>query len=76
MESFAAFPPTCIVAGDAETTLDPMRTLRDRLVERGVRVRYHEYRDAFHDAVVLGKIAEPWAATTVEDIANWVLTDV
>ncbi|KAJ7451008.1 alpha/beta-hydrolase, partial [Mycena galericulata] len=47
---FKDFPPTCILAGEAELSLSPMQTVRDRLVaDMGdERVRYLEYADANH----------------------------
>ncbi|KZV89924.1 alpha/beta-hydrolase [Exidia glandulosa HHB12029] len=73
---FAKFPPTCVIAGEAEQTLDAMRTLRERLVDQGVHVRYHEYQDAFHVPVILGHIGEPWKSMACRDIARWIEEDL
>jgi len=51
----AGFPPTCITAGDAEQTLDAMKTLRDRLTadnsQKGVYCL--EYTDANYSFLTL-----------------------
>ena len=48
---FANYPPTFILAGGAEQSVDMMHTFRDRLVHDSGKdkVRYIEYPDAIHD---------------------------
>ncbi|EKM50922.1 uncharacterized protein PHACADRAFT_199762 [Phanerochaete carnosa HHB-10118-sp] len=69
---WANFPPTAIVAGDAEHMVDSMRTLRDRLVhDNGKdRVTYFEYPDVFHDWVLLPWI-EPERSQAFNDLRKW-----
>ena len=69
---FAGFPPTCVIAGAAEQTVDGMRTFRDRLVRDcgdGV-ITYLEYPDAFHDFVMFAW-AEPERSHALADIKDW-----
>ncbi|KAJ7162238.1 alpha/beta-hydrolase [Mycena filopes] len=70
---FAGFPPTCITAGDAEQTLDPMKTLRDRLTADNNEkdVRYLEYVDANHSFLTL-PLFEPQRSQAYSDIARWI----
>jgi len=70
---FAGFPPTCITAGDAEQTLDPMKTLRDRLVadNDGKVVRYLEYMDANHTFLTL-PFFESQRRQAYSDIGGWI----
>ncbi|KAJ6579491.1 alpha/beta-hydrolase [Mycena vulgaris] len=70
---FTGFPPTCITAGDAEQTLDPMRTLRDRLVRDNDAnvVHYLEYTDANHSFLTL-PLFEPQRSQAYGDIARWI----
>ncbi|TFK41377.1 Alpha/Beta hydrolase protein [Crucibulum laeve] len=51
---FTGMPPTCIISGGAEHTVDPMRTLRDRIVAdtNMENVLYLEYEDAVHDFLI------------------------
>ncbi|KAJ7438440.1 alpha/beta-hydrolase [Mycena latifolia] len=72
---FAGFPPTCITAGDAEQTLDPMKTLRDRLTSDNVKDgRYLEYADANHSFLTL-PLFEPQRSQAFNDIGRWI-TDI
>ncbi|KAJ7768321.1 alpha/beta-hydrolase [Mycena metata] len=69
---FTGFPPTFILAGEAEMSRDAMRTLRDRM--RGdmgeEAVRYVEIADAPHDFVGIS-IFEPERTAGLEAIAIW-----
>ncbi|TFK73996.1 alpha/beta-hydrolase [Pluteus cervinus] len=79
--SFAGFPRTFIVAGGAETMLDQIRTLRNRMARdlgegAGVKpeegkVTYHEATEAVHDFLVF-KWHEPERTDTLKAIAKWV----
>ncbi|KAJ6561049.1 alpha/beta-hydrolase [Mycena vulgaris] len=73
---FTGFPPTCITAGDAEQTLDPMKTLRDRLARDNDEncVHYLEYADANHSFLTL-PLFEPQRSQAYSDIGRWV-TDI
>ncbi|GBE78982.1 alpha/beta-hydrolase [Sparassis crispa] len=70
---YAGLPKTCIVAGGAEMTLDPMRTLRDRMQEdMGTRdVTYIETPDATHDFFT-ASWHEPERTNTLREVADWV----
>ncbi|OAX33173.1 alpha/beta-hydrolase [Rhizopogon vinicolor AM-OR11-026] len=70
---FSNFPPTCIIAGGADQTVDGMRTFRDRLLvdnEPG-KVLYSEYPDGFHD-FLFATFHEPERTQALEEIADWV----
>lgn len=69
---FANYPPTAIVAGDAEHMVDSMRTFRDRLVhDNGKdRITYLEYPDVFHDWVLLSWM-EPERSQAFDDLGKW-----
>lgn len=69
---FKGFPKTCIVAGEAELALDPMRTLKERMVQDigEEHVNYMEVKDATHD--FLTQIwHEPERTETLDLIAKW-----
>ncbi|KAJ7088596.1 alpha/beta-hydrolase [Mycena epipterygia] len=70
---FAGFPPTFILAGEAEMSRDSMRTLRDRMrVDMGEeRVTYVEVEDAPHDFLGM-TIFEPERTVGLTEIARWV----
>ncbi|KZV85714.1 alpha/beta-hydrolase [Exidia glandulosa HHB12029] len=70
---FRDFPPTCIIAGEDEVTLDPMRTLRDRIVaDNGMqRVLYCEYADAVHNWIPLLSFEDQGLAT-LRAIKTWI----
>jgi acetyl esterase/lipase len=70
---FSNFPPTCIIAGGADQTVDGMRTFRDRLLadNEASTVLYREYPDAFHD-FILDIFHEPERTQALEEIAGWV----
>lgn len=70
---FAGFPRTCITAGGAEQTLDPMRTVRDRLVSDNgeAHVRYLEYADANHSFLTL-PLFGPQRSRAYSDIGRWI----
>lgn len=71
---YGGFPPTCIIAGDAEVTLDPMRTIRDRLLadNGSAKITYHEYSDAIHDWLYL-TMFEPQRSNALKDIEQWII---
>ncbi|OJA08857.1 hypothetical protein AZE42_01749 [Rhizopogon vesiculosus] len=70
---FSNFPPTCVIAGGTDQTIDGMRTFRDRLLvdNEASRVLYSEYPDAFHDFIV-ATFHEPERTQALEEIAGWV----
>lgn len=72
-ETFAGLPPTLIVAGDAEQTLDGMRTIRERLVKTlgEEKVAYIEVPDAPHDIFLLNWY-EPERTETLVKSGEWV----
>lgn len=70
--SFKGFPKTFMVVGDAELSLDEVRTLKSKMIQDLGEgwVGYHESKDAVHDFVLFG----PWKAETLlvfEDITKW-----
>jgi acetyl esterase/lipase len=71
---FTGFPPTCIVAGGAEATLDSIRTLRDRVrtdIGEGKNgVLYLEYEDALHDFLSL-EWHQPERGEVLRRLADW-----
>lgn len=69
---FTNYPPTFIIAGGAEQTVDMMRTFRDRLVHDSGKdkVRYVEYPDAFHDFLML-KWYEPERTQAFAELDEW-----
>lgn len=70
--TFAGLPPTLIMEGDAEYTLDEQRVLRDRLVEdNGRAVTYVELPDATH-IVLTEAWHEPERTRGFEAFAQWV----
>ncbi|KAF8515447.1 alpha/beta-hydrolase [Gautieria morchelliformis] len=70
---FAGFPQTMIVCGGAEMTLDPMRTLRDRiLADIGAQsVTYLEVPDSTHDFFT-AKWHEPERTNAMKDVGTWI----
>ncbi|GBE82694.1 alpha/beta-hydrolase [Sparassis crispa] len=70
---FASMPQTCIVTGEVEMTLDPMRTLRDRMrADIGEeRVVYIEGPGMTHDYLTAAW-CEPERTDTLREIAAWV----
>ncbi|KAJ6504210.1 alpha/beta-hydrolase [Mycena vitilis] len=69
---FVGFPPTLILAGEAEMSRDAMRTLRDRMrVDMSEdAVTYVEVADAPHDFVGMS-IFEPERTVGLKEIAKW-----
>ncbi|KDQ28795.1 hypothetical protein PLEOSDRAFT_156533 [Pleurotus ostreatus PC15] len=69
---FAGLPPTLILAGAVEMTLDPMKTLADRMeADMGKDlVTYVEIENATH-AVLLAKWHEPERTHAYEVFASW-----
>lgn len=70
---FTGFPPTCILAGDCEMTLDGSKTLRDRLAEdNGAdNITYFQVQDCGH-AVIAHEWEEPQRSQACELVAEWV----
>jgi acetyl esterase/lipase len=67
---FCGMPPICMITGGAEQTLDPMITLRDRIIadnEEGI-VEYLEYPDAAH---VIDSWYEPERTQALKDLKRW-----
>jgi len=66
------FPPTVVLSGETEVTLDPMRTLRDRLrADNGPGVvTYLQYEDAFHEFLMM-KWFEPQRSRALKDLEVW-----
>lgn len=71
--SFKGFPRTYITAGEAETFLDQIRTLKQRMVnDMGEElVVYEEKKDGIHDHVAF-PFWEPERTETLKNIAAWV----
>ncbi|EMD33262.1 hypothetical protein CERSUDRAFT_126382 [Gelatoporia subvermispora B] len=69
---FKDFPPTVVVAGEAEVSVDPMRTLRDRLrADNGPEtITYLEYEDAFHEFIAM-EWFEPQRTRALKDLEAW-----
>ncbi|KAJ7143392.1 alpha/beta-hydrolase [Mycena crocata] len=68
---FKAYPPTFILAGEAEMSRDCMRVLRDRMqIDMGDIVTYVEIADAPHDFVGMS-ILEPERTEALREIAKW-----
>ncbi|KAF7346246.1 Alpha/beta-hydrolase [Mycena sanguinolenta] len=70
---FTAFPKTFIISGSVEMTLDPMQTLRDRMVEDMGKdlVRYLEVPESTHDFMTQ-TWHEPERTDTLKEVGNWV----
>ncbi|KAI0312155.1 hypothetical protein OF83DRAFT_1067674 [Amylostereum chailletii] len=66
------FPPTCIVAGGAEQTLDAMITFRGRLLSGSGQtcVTYLEYADAIHDFLAF-EWHGPERSQALKDVGAW-----
>ncbi|EMD35344.1 hypothetical protein CERSUDRAFT_116141 [Gelatoporia subvermispora B] len=71
--AFATLPPTCMVTGGGEITLDPMHMLRDRLLEDmgEERLFYLEVPDASHD-LFTATWHEPERTDGLRKVAEWV----
>ena len=68
---FAGLPRTCIVAGGAEQTLDPIRVLKDRIAkDLGDLVLWIEPPDATHDFLT-ASWHEPERTNTLKEIGAW-----
>ncbi|KAI0030177.1 Alpha/Beta hydrolase protein [Vararia minispora EC-137] len=69
---FRDFPRTLIVAGAAELTVVPMRTLRDRIAAGGgaETVAYREYDDMTHDFIAFDW-CEPQRSEALGDFGRW-----
>jgi len=69
---FAGLPRTCIVAGSAEQTLDPMITLRERLEADMGRenVVYIESMDSSHDFLIT-PWDDPERENVLQEIGKW-----
>jgi acetyl esterase/lipase len=74
--SFKGFPRTFICSGSAETLLDQIRTLKDRMVddmgegEGDEQAIYYEAPDAVHNYLAIS-LWEPERSETLRRIANW-----
>ncbi|KIJ64873.1 hypothetical protein HYDPIDRAFT_89764 [Hydnomerulius pinastri MD-312] len=70
---YANFPPTYLMAGGAEQTLDPVKTLHNRLVadNNAESIIYLEYPDATHD-FVFTTFQEPERTEASKELARWV----
>lgn len=71
---FSGFPNTIMIAGGAEQTLDPMHTLRDRIVYDTSKdtMTYVEYPDALHDFLAGGEGShEPEGTQALHEIRDW-----
>jgi acetyl esterase/lipase len=74
--SFKGFPKTFICSGSAETLLDQIRTLKDRMVDDmgegdgAGQVVYYEALDAVHNYLPI-RLWEPERTKTLRRIANW-----
>ncbi|TFY50653.1 hypothetical protein EVG20_g11401, partial [Dentipellis fragilis] len=74
-ELFAGFPKTCIVSGGAEMTLDPMRTMKDRMESTigSENVTYIEVAGSTHD--ILTQVwHEPERTETLKKIGAWIVS--
>jgi acetyl esterase/lipase len=70
--SFVGFPRTFIVSGGAETLLDQIRTLRDRMVkDLGSAVIYYEGQDGIHNYPCF-HFFEPLRSNTLGMIGRWI----
>ncbi|KAJ6617997.1 alpha/beta-hydrolase [Mycena sp. CBHHK59/15] len=68
---FESFPPTFILAGEAEMSRDCMRILRDRMkADLGDMVTYVEVADAPHDFIGMS-VLEPERTEALREIAKW-----
>ncbi|EKM55227.1 uncharacterized protein PHACADRAFT_120365 [Phanerochaete carnosa HHB-10118-sp] len=69
---FANYPPTYILAGEAEQTVDAMRTFRDRLIHDNGKdkVHYVEYQDMYHGWLV-NPLMEPDRSQAYGHINAW-----
>ncbi|EKM55215.1 uncharacterized protein PHACADRAFT_184030 [Phanerochaete carnosa HHB-10118-sp] len=69
---FANCPPTYILAGEAEQTVDAKRTFRDRLIHDSGKdkVHYAEYQDMYHGWLAMSWM-EPERSQVYRDINAW-----
>ncbi|KIP11928.1 hypothetical protein PHLGIDRAFT_62954 [Phlebiopsis gigantea 11061_1 CR5-6] len=69
---FRGLPPTLVIGGGAEILLDPIRTLRDRLVDDlgEAKVEYLEVADSLH-AFIAMSWHEPERSQTNAKLAEW-----
>lgn len=72
---FINFPPTLVLAGGAEQTLDPIKTLYDRLQtdNDANRIKYAEYPEASHD-FIMAPYHEPEKTEGAKEVARWLGT--
>lgn len=72
---FSGFPPTVVVAGGAEYTLDPIHTVRERLVQDNGEetVTFIEPPDALHDFLMV-EWHEPERTEVLCKLGGWVRT--
>ncbi|KAI9061124.1 alpha/beta-hydrolase [Trametes sanguinea] len=71
--TFSGLPPTMILAGEAEQTLDGMLAVRDRMLQDmgKERLTYVEIPDAAHDILMM-KWYEPERTEALVKVAEWV----
>lgn len=69
---FEGMPPTCMITGGAEQTLDAMLTLRDRIVADNGEdtLLYLEYPDATHDFII-AEWHEPERTESLAELTAW-----
>ena len=74
--SFRGFPRSYITAGGAETLLDQIHTLKQRMVNDmgDEAVVYEELKDGIHDHLVF-PFWEPERTETLDNIAAWLAED-
>ncbi|KAG9316167.1 alpha/beta-hydrolase [Chiua virens] len=72
---FTNFTPTLILAGGAEQTLDPIKTLYDRLQadNDAAKIKYTEFPEASHDFVMM-TYHEPEKTEGAKEVARWLET--
>lgn len=70
---FIGFPQTWMMAGSLEQSVDPMRTLRDRLANDigEENVTYLEYPEATHDLLTL-TWHEPERTEALKELRKWI----
>jgi acetyl esterase/lipase len=70
---FSGFPPTWILAGSLEQSVDPMRTLRDRLVNDigADKVTYVEYPEGTHNLLAY-TWQEPERTEALKELRKWI----
>lgn len=70
-KQFVGFPPTLVVAGEAECLRDEIRELVLRMKQGGVRVQHVEEQDVLHDHLTF-TFMEPERTQTMARISKWI----